>query len=257
MHPLLQRMELLQIRSELLALSHEFGERELVILGEGNTSARISDDSFLVKASGSSLGCLTDKQLTECRFKDLLKALDASFVSDEEVENILLGSRADPNALKPSVETFFHAYLLTLPGIQFVGHTHPIAVNKILASPFSRIFAENRQCPDEIVCCGAVSVLLPYIDPGLTLAVRVREEVQDFQQKHGKLPQVILLENHGVITIGGSVDAVRAAMRMTVKAAEVFLGAFQFGKINHLSKKEINRIEGRLDEEYRRKMLKI
>jgi rhamnose utilization protein RhaD (predicted bifunctional aldolase and dehydrogenase) len=169
----------------------------------------------------------------------------------------LLESMVDPGALKPSFENFFHAYLLTLPGVKFVGHTHPIAVNKILASPFSRIFAENRQCPDEIVCCGAISALLPYVDPGLALAVRIREELGAFQKIHGKLPRVILLENHGVITFGATPDAVRAAMYMTVKAAEVFLGAFQFGKINHLPKKEIDRIEGRLDEDYRRKMLKI
>jgi rhamnose utilization protein RhaD (predicted bifunctional aldolase and dehydrogenase) len=245
------------IRSELLALSHEFGARELVILGEGNTSARSSDDTFLVKASGSSLARLTKQQLTECRFEDLLALFESDSVSDEEVERVLLESRVDPGALKPSVETFFHAYLLTLPGVKFVGHTHPIAVNKILASPFSRIFAENRQCPDEIVCCGAVSALLPYVDPGLALAVRIREELGAFQKKHGKMPRVILLENHGVITFGATPDAVRAAMYMTVKAAEVFSGAFQFGKINHLPKKEIDRIEGRLDEDYRRKMLKI
>src|ERR1700704_2206831 len=190
------------IRSELLALSHEFGARELVILGEGNTSARSSDDTFLVKASGSSLARLTKQQLTECRFEDLLALFESDSVSDEEVERVLLESRVDPGALKPSVETFFHAYLLTLPGVKFVGHTHPIAVNKILASPFSRIFAENRQCPLEIVCCGAISALLPYVDPGLALAVRIREELGAFQKIHGKLPRVILLENHGVITFG-------------------------------------------------------
>jgi rhamnose utilization protein RhaD (predicted bifunctional aldolase and dehydrogenase) len=250
-------MEPSQIRTELLDLSHEFGTRELVILGEGNTSARLSSDTFLVKASGSSLANLTENQLTECQFKELLALLDLESVPDSEVERVLLKSRVSSNALKPSVETFFHAYLLTLPGVQFVGHTHAIPVNKILASPAARTFAENRQCPDEIVCCGAASALIPYVDPGLALAVRIRAEVNYFQTRHGKLPRVILLENHGLITIGATPDAVRAAMYMAVKAAEVFLGASQLGKINHLPAKEIDRIENRLDEEYRRKMLKI
>jgi rhamnose utilization protein RhaD (predicted bifunctional aldolase and dehydrogenase) len=250
-------MEPAQIRTELLDLSHEFGTRELVILGEGNTSARLSSDTFLVKASGSSLARLNESQLTECRFKELLALLDTESVADTEVERVLLESRASPDALKPSVETFFHAYLLTLPGVQFVGHTHAIPVNKILASPAAQLFAENRQCPDEIVCCGAVSALIPYVDPGLALAVRIRDEMNSFQKRHGKLPRVILLENHGLITFGATPDAVRAAMYMTVKAAEVFLGASQLGKINHLPAKEIDRIENRLDEDYRRKMLKI
>ena len=33
------------IVAELLSLSHEFGERGLVILGEGNTSARVDDST--------------------------------------------------------------------------------------------------------------------------------------------------------------------------------------------------------------------
>ena len=45
----------------LIDLSRDLGgeHRGLAILGEGNASARISDDTFIVKASGSSLGTLT------------------------------------------------------------------------------------------------------------------------------------------------------------------------------------------------------
>ena len=53
---------------ELLRLSHEIGreDRRLAILGEGNTSALISDDEFLVKASGSCLENLQSDQVTRC-----------------------------------------------------------------------------------------------------------------------------------------------------------------------------------------------
>ena len=45
---------------DLLTLSHEIGreDRGLAILGEGNTSVRLSDDAFAVKASGTCLGTL-------------------------------------------------------------------------------------------------------------------------------------------------------------------------------------------------------
>jgi len=48
------------IKGALLALFHELGreDRGLAILGEGNTSARLSTDAFLVKASGSNLATL-------------------------------------------------------------------------------------------------------------------------------------------------------------------------------------------------------
>ncbi len=232
------------IVADLLSLSHEFGQRGLVILGEGNVSARLDDSTFLVKASGTNLGTLVEANLTECRFDRLLSFFDDKPVSDTEVEAALLTSRADPGALKPSVETFFHAFLLSLPDVRFVGHTHPIAVNQILCSSHAGDFSRQRQCPDEVVCCGPVSLLIPYVDPGLALARRVRDDLGSFQQRYGKLPRVI-------------VQAVRAAMLMTVKAAEIYVGAQLLGGIAHLPEIEVTRIESRLDEEYRRKMLQI
>jgi rhamnose utilization protein RhaD (predicted bifunctional aldolase and dehydrogenase) len=242
---------------DLLSLSHEFGHRGLAILGEGNVSARLDDSTFLVKASGSSLGTLAEEHLTECRFDRLLSFLDGKAVSDTEIETALLESRVDPSALKPSVETFFHAFLLSLPEVQFVGHTHPIVVNQILCSSHASAFSRQRQCPDEVVCCGTASLLIPYVDPGLALARRIRDELVAFQMRNGKLPRIILLKNHGVITFGASLQAVRAAMLMTVKAAEIYFGAQVLGGISHLPDAEVDRIENRQDEEYRRRMLRI
>ena len=140
---------------------------------------------------------------------------------------MLREARVNPDALKPSVENFFHAYLLTLPGVCFVGHAHPISVSQILCSLKGGIFAKRRQCPDG--GCWPVGGFcffkLPYEDPGLILAKRIRTGVEAFAAEYGKSPRVILLENHGVIALGSSPDAVRAAMYMTVKAAAIFVGA--------------------------------
>jgi len=243
------------IRSRLIELSREFGQARWAILGEGNSSGRISETIFAVKASGSSLGTLTEIELTECYFDRLIPVLDRKGVSEEEIEEILLASRVRPTALKPSVETFFHAYLLTLSGINYVGHTHPVPVNQILCSSLGTSFAEERRFPDEVVCCGPVSLLIPYEDPGLALAVRIRRDVQSFERAHGRYPKVILLGNHGVITIGQTIDAVRVAMAMTVKASEIFVGAHALGGNISMPQSEVDRIENRLDEDYRRKML--
>src|ERR1700676_2036301 len=245
------------VRPRLIELSREFGQAHWTILGEGNTSGRIDQNIFAVKASGSSLGNLTEIELTDCYFDRLLPVLARESVSEQEVEEILLNSRFRSTALKPSVETFFHAYLLTIPGVNYVGHTHPIPVNQILCSALGTSFAEERRFPDEVVCCGPVSLLIPYEDPGLALARRIRQDVQNFESKHGKPPKVILLGNHGVITIGQSVDAVRVAMSMTVKAAEIFVGAHALGGNVPMPQREVDRIENRLDEEYRRRMLRI
>lgn len=137
----------------LLDLSHQLGGERLrmAILGEGNTSVRLDDDTFAVKASGSNLATLKEADVTRCAFGRLLPLLDATSATDVEIDQALLAARLDPSTKKPSIEALFHAYLLTLPGVRCVGHVHAIAVNQILCSPRAREFAEKRACPDEIL----------------------------------------------------------------------------------------------------------
>jgi len=246
-------------RQQLLAMSHDLGreDRQLAILGEGNTSTRLSADTFLVKASGTSLGTLREEDLVECRFDKLLPLLKEKKLTDTDVDNALLASRVDSASKKPSVEAVFHAWLLTLPDIEFIGHTHAIAVNQILCSPRAREFAAKRLFPDEIVCCGMASVFLPYTDPGLVLAQAIEKHTQAFIRKHERQPRVILIENHGIITLGKSPQAVWSAMWMAEKAARIWIGAATLGGPKFLSQKNVERIAGRPDEHYRQRMLKM
>jgi len=247
--------------AKLLELSHDLGreDRGLAMLGEGNTSCRLDADTFLVKASGSSLATLREDQLVACRFSALLPLLKAGEMTDGEVEKALLDSRVDPAQPKPSVEAVFHAYLLALPGIEVVGHTHPVAVNQILCAgdgPSHR-FALERRFPDEIVCCGAKSVLVPYVDPGTILAQAIREETEKFVIAENRPPRVILLQSHGFIAIGATTGSVLAATLMAEKTAQIFTGASALGGPVALTPKHVARIDTRPDEHYRQRMLKL
>ena len=243
----------------LLSLSNDLGaeSRQLAILGEGNTSARVSEETFLVKASGSTLATLTVADLVECRFAPLLAMLEREEMSDQEIEDELFGCRVNSRAKKPSVEAVFHAYLLSLPGVTYVGHTHSVAVNQILCSPRCVEFAERRMFPDEIVCCGPASVLVPYTDPGLKLSQVIRRATAQFMETFGAAPRVILLENHGIITLGATPNAVRAAMLMADKAARIFTGAVAHGGPKFLAREQVDRIGNRIDEHYRQRALKL
>jgi len=227
----------------------------MAILGEGNTSLRLDDQTFAVKASGSNLASLQPTDLTTCRFDRLLPLLDATAATDTEIDNILFASRMSEAAKKPSIEALFHAYLLTLPGVACVGHVHAIAVNQILCSPRARDYAERRACPDEIVMCGIESVFVPYAEPGLGLAQSIRREVQVFVQRTGREPKIILLQNHGIIAVGPSPKAVLGSLLMAEKAAEIFVGAAALGGPVFLTAAQCERIAGRPDEHYRQKML--
>ncbi|MFZ0828540.1 MAG: class II aldolase/adducin family protein [Verrucomicrobiia bacterium] len=247
------------ITQDLLNLSHEIGreDRGLALLGEGNTSARLTGETFLVKASGTCLGTLKEDDVVECRLSALLPMLDMENLTDQQVDDALLASRVDPKAKKPSVEAVFHAWLLSLPGIKFVGHSHATTVNQILCSPRARDFAVNRMFPDEVVCCGVASVFIPLTDPGLKLAQAIRRETEAFIQQHKREPRVVLMQNHGLITLGGTWQSVLAAMLMAEKAARIFVGAADLGGPVFLSEETIARIAGRPDEAYRQRVLKL
>ncbi len=248
-----------ETRRTLIDLSHDLGaeHRHLAILGEGNTSAKLSEETFLVKASGSSLGTLGESDVVECRFAPLLALMQKGEAGGDEIEEVLFGARLDPQAKKPSIEALFHAWLLSRPGVAFVGHTHPVAVNAILCAPQAEQFARHRIFPDEIVCCGTSSVFVPYTDPGLKLSQNIALETSRWMEANGTTPRVILLKSHGIITLGASPAAVKAAMYMAVKAAQIFTGSVALGGPVFLTEEEIASIAGRRDEHHRQRALNL
>ena len=242
---------------ELVQLSHQLGreDRHLAILGEGNTSCDLGDGSFLVKASGTSLGTLDTAGLSRVSHAKVDEILGRSGITEQEIEDGLVACLADSSHKKPSVETFLHSLCLREPGIKWVGHTHTTSVLAILASqqgaePFMR-----HVCPDAIVVCGRHVLAIPYINPGLDLALAVRSGLADFRAKHGKPPKVILMQNHGPVALASSSKEVFNIMLMLDKWARVLLGAFAAGGPNFLSEEDAATIDQRLDEAYRRKMI--
>ncbi len=243
----------------LLELSHQIGreDRQLALLGEGNTSTRLSGRQFAVKASGSCLATLSEAEVTVCDLDKVLALLDRKAVPDARIDAALLEARVDAAAKKPSVEAMFHAWLLTLEGVHFVGHCHPVTANQVLCSPRARDFAERRMFPDEVVCCGPASVYVPYADPGLLLAREIRERTAAFVKEAGQVPRLIVLQNHGLVALGATPTAVLAALLMASKAAAIFAGAAAIGGPNFLLPQQVQRIAGRPDEAHRQRELRI
>jgi ribulose-5-phosphate 4-epimerase/fuculose-1-phosphate aldolase len=75
--------------------------------------------------------------------------------------------------------------------------------------------------------------------------------------KYSSPPRVILLANHGIITLGSSPASVMAAMMMAQKSAEIFVGAAALGGPTFLRPSQVDRIANRIDEHYRQRALKL
>ena len=156
--------------------------------------------------------------------------------------------------MSPSIEVSFHAMLLHDCGVRFIGHTHPTAINQIMCSEYASDFATKRRFPDEVVLCGPQSALAPYADPGLPLAIVMRERVRQFMAAHGEAPKLILLSNHGMIALGDSPAEILNITAMAVKAARIHLGALLTGAPTYLPDEEVWHLYRRPDEIYRRNL---
>jgi rhamnose utilization protein RhaD (predicted bifunctional aldolase and dehydrogenase) len=244
-----------EVLAQLVAMSRRLGDPALdyVILGEGNTSARVDDDTFWVKASGAELRVIEASGFVQVRFEPVLALLERDGADDQAVKATLETARVDPAATaRPSVETVLHAIVLQLDGVRFVGHTHPTAVNALLCSQKAEEAIAGRLFPDEIVYCGPTPVYIPYTDPGVPLARKVRDEIDRYLDLYREIPKVILMQNHGLIALGRTEVEVENITAMYVKTARVILGAYAMGGPHFMSTEAVARIHTRPDEQYRR-----
>ena len=144
--------------------------------------------------------------------------------------------------------------LLSECDVKVIAHTHPVAINQIMCSSRAEQFAQNRTCPDEVVLCGPQSVYVPYVDPGLPLAIVMRERVRAYMNTFGEAPKVILLANHGLIALAQTHAEALNITAMAVKGAAIFAGACALGDPVFMSQADIMHIYKRPDEIYRRSL---
>ena len=251
-------MPIKDILEQLVMLSNHLGEpeRDCAILGEGNTSGRVDGKTFCVKASGSELRTITAGGFVQVVFERVMALLDGPALTDQQVKDELTAAKADPRAPgHPSVETLLHAQLLCLDGVNFVGHTHPTAINALTCSTAFPEIYKGRLFPDEIVLCGVAPLLVPYTDPGIPLARHVRDLLNTYLDDYGQPPKVVLMQNHGVIALGHTAKQVEDVTLMAVKTARVLRGAAAIGGPRYLSAQDVARIHTRPDELYRRQKL--
>jgi ribulose-5-phosphate 4-epimerase/fuculose-1-phosphate aldolase len=220
--------------SEILELAREISD--YTICGEGNVSVRVDENTFLIKASGTSLHTLSEEDLTLCNTN---------------------GAQIELLHKKPSIETSFHAWIMkTFSGINFIAHTHPPHTTKVLCTEPSILydFAEHRWFPDQIVRNGVKSCVVPYAPPGEAILRLVEKHVSKFVDKEGYFPKLILLQNHGIITASSSMKDCAAATLMCEKSAEIFVGAHTLGGVHFLTPDQVADVDKCPNENYRRNM---
>lgn len=204
-----------ELLEQVAELSRRFGhDPQFSRVGGGNSSVK-ADGVLYVKPSGTSLGSLSADALMPLDMKPLLTLLngdpDAAPAGSEAVMQVAMAARLRPvGERRPSVECLFHALIPR----RFVLHTHPTIVNAACCARDGSLIAEQL--------FGDTALWVDYVDPGLPLARAISEARRRFEHQTGRAaPDVVLLQNHGLIVAGddapavahASVEAVRAVRR--------------------------------------------
>jgi len=198
--------------SELVALSRLFGsDPEYVIGGGGNTSFKTASRLF-IKGSGSSLAEIDAAGFVRLDRSHLQLLWQRSYPEEPQarealVTEALLASReTGEEAKRPSVETPLHDFFPEA----YVVHTHPGLVNGLACSRRGR---EEAQA-----LFGERLLWVPTVNPGFQLAATVRQEMEAYRKKHGRSPELVILQNHGLVVAGSTPEEVRARSASVLEA---------------------------------------
>ncbi len=245
------------ILQDLIAMSHGLGNesRKLAMIGEGNTSALLDDGTYFLKASGTELGTIDETGFVCLKLDTILELLNKGDISEDELKVLFNEAKTDSSQTRrPSVEALMHAVCLSYDGVNFVGHTHPTHINKLTCASSYPQNLMGRMYPDEIVLLGIDSVFVPYVDPGVPMAIKIKELIDSFISEYGTVPKSMYIQNHGFVALGKTALEVENITLTASKAAEVRLGAIMAGGINLLDEQTIRHIMGRPDEKYRQEL---
>jgi len=219
-----------KLRDRLVNVGKQLYNYGLVVGTEGNISARIpGTDRILIKPSGVSMG--------------FLKAEDFIVVD-------LNGNKLE-GELAPSIETPLHTAIYRVRNdVQGVVHTH---------APFATAFgiAGTEIIPLQVEMFLFIPngvPIVPFEMPGSReLAEAVQKLIMDFN--------AVILENHGIITVGSTIEDACLLNRMIEECAKVQLAATLLGGKEAVSwealKKKLLAKAGNIDLESLKRKFKV
>ena len=228
-----------KLLNDFAGMSQLAGSRsDYVQGGGGNTSVKLAGGLMAIKASGF---CLSDIEtakgyavLNGANIRDFyLNNEPFDFENAETSGSECTKANVVPveglAVLRPSVEAGFHSILKT-----FVLHTHSVYANLAACTVGGREVVA-RALAGADYSWGWVD----YQDPGAMLAFSIRDELRRVEAETGKVPSVIIMQNHGVIVHDDEADrctAIHADANQRLAAAYGLTGnAFPAIKVKELA----------------------
>lgn len=173
---------------------------EYVQGGGGNMSAKLSDGGLLIKASGVALKDVTRERglvaLDGASLRAYLAAHTHGVYPSEAESGALLEQCTRDHGARPSMEAWFHVLLRA-----YVLHTHSVYANIFTCAAQGAMLVEKLFGETDLR-----TLWVPYVNPGIALGIEVYKAVEAYQKAHDRAPDVIFLQNHGVIVTANRAD---------------------------------------------------
>lgn len=202
----------LELKNLFVEIGKRIWQRNYVAANDGNITLKLNDDEILTTPTGVSKGFM-----------------NADMIIKVNPEGKVISG--NPN-YRPSSEVKMHLDIYReRPDVKSVVHAHP---------PFATSFAVAgiplNKCvlPEAILVIGAV----PIAKYGLPST----DELPDMIRPHIKNSDVVLLENHGTLTIGTDLLNAYHKMETLEHTANIVFKAMQLGNVNVLNEVERDRL---------------
>lgn len=206
---------------DFVNLSRYAGSRfDLVQASGGNSSVKLDGERMLVKASGVYLSEVDEREgYVTVRYPDVLDILEKTVLSRNAAKSVreaeaarLVAAATQPSAsdTRVSIEVFLHATLR-----RFVLHTHPLAVNMI---------ACRKDWLERLTSIFPDALFIPYATPGIELGVALYASLPARDAGKDSVPQVIFLQNHGLIVNCENMEDVRRLTEEIILKCESICG---------------------------------
>ncbi|CEN75152.1 L-fuculose phosphate aldolase [[Clostridium] sordellii] len=209
-----KNLKYMEVREQMCDVCHKMWQLGWVAANDGNVSVKLDDGTFLATPTGISKSFITPEKL----------------VHIDENGEVLDG----PEGSKPSSEIKMHLRCYKeREDVGAVVHAHPPTATGYAVA---HLDMDRYTMIETVIAIGSIPVT-PYGTPS---TYEVPDAIAPYLQEH----DVLLLENHGALTVGSDLITAYYRMETLELYAKISLTAHLLGGEKEISQKNINRLIG-------------
>lgn len=207
-----KKLKYMEVREQICDVCHKMWQLGWVAANDGNVSVKLEDGTFLATPTGISKSFITPEKL----------------VHIDENGEVIDGSEG----AKPSSEIKMHLRCYKeREDVGAVVHAHPPTATGFAVA---HLDLDRYTMIETVIAIGSIPIS-PYGTPS---TYEVPDSIAPYLQEH----DVILLENHGALTVGADLITAYYRMETLELYAKISLTAHLLGGEKEISRKNIDRL---------------